>query len=160
MKSLIISKNSLYGIFFIIFIITSCRNNVSSQGTSELKPSPTGVIFDVRNININDKKLSVEIADSQYKRQSGLMFRTVLDEDKGMFFIFPDADIHSFWMKNTFIPLSIAFIDENNIITQIEDMEPETEIPHTSRFKIKYVLEVNKGWFQKNNIKIGDKLSF
>jgi hypothetical protein len=160
MKTSIILKNNAYIIFFIIFLVTSCRNDVSSCGTPGAKPSPTGVIFEVKTIKVKDKSLSIEIADTDYKRQLGLMYRTKLDENKGMLFIFTDIETHSFWMKNTLIPLTIAFIDANKVITQIEDMEPETEVPHTSKFKVKYALEVNKGWFEKNNIKPGDRLSF
>lgn len=111
-------------------------------------------------IEINNKILKVEIADTPEKREKGLMFRTTLNENEGMLFIFEKPQILSFWMKNTSIPLSIAFINEDFEIFQIEDMLPYDIINlHNSKKPAKYALEVNKGWFEKNNIKIGDKIN-
>lgn len=108
---------------------------------------------------IKNIKINVEIAGTAQERQKGLMFRTQLPENKGMLFIFPENEILSFWMRNTFIPLSIAFIDENGYIIQIEDMSPLDETTlHTSRKKARYALEMNQGWFRKNNIMAGDRI--
>ena len=83
-----------------------------------------------------------------------------LSRDQGMLFSYPQDRILTFWMKNTTIPLSIAFIDKNKKIVQIEDLEPLSEESIESNQKVKWALEVNKGWFSKNNIKIGDKVNF
>lgn len=108
---------------------------------------------------IHNNKLYIEIVNNDEKRSKGLMFRKELPNDKGMLFVFENSQFVNFWMKNTFIPLSIAFIDSNYNITQIEDMSPlDEESSHASIRKIKYALEVNQGWFAKNNIKIGDKI--
>jgi uncharacterized membrane protein (UPF0127 family) len=110
-------------------------------------------------LEINGKILRVEIADTEKKRIKGLMNRKKLEENEGMLFIFEKPAILNFWMKDTSIPLSIAFINENLEIIQIEDMLPYDVINiHTSISPAKYALEVNKGWFEKNNIKIGDKI--
>ena len=112
-----------------------------------------------KTISINNVRLKVEIADTSKLRSKGLMFRKSLDEDKGMLFIFNKVKVVSFWMKNTFIPLSVAFINEDFKIIHIEDMSPlDEETIHTSLVSIKYAIEVNQGWFKKNDIKIGDKI--
>ncbi len=112
-----------------------------------------------KTIFINDKKIRVEIVDSKEERQKGLMFRDKLDPDNGMLFIFENTRILSFWMKNTFIPLSIAFIDTNCSIVRITDMSPLSEDTfYSSVYPVKYALEVNRGWFKLNHIKVGDKV--
>ena len=141
-------------IYLILFLlcIAGCKSEAQS-------PLPVGSpVFQKKTITIRDKTLTVEIADTSEKRMTGLMYRKSLGENEGMLFIFPEEEIHSFWMKNTLIPLSIAFIKEDGTILQIEDMEPETETTHPSKFPVKYALEVNKGWFKENNITSGDKI--
>ena len=92
------------------------------------------------------------------------MFRSHLPEGKGMLFVFEKADILSFWMKNTLIPLSIAFFDENQELLNIEDMVPVQKGKLLSSFKSKaparYALEVPQGWFKKHKIVPGMKFSF
>lgn len=111
-------------------------------------------------ININDKKAHVEIASTREERAKGLMYREELGKDNGMLFIFPQEQYLSFWMKNTKIPLSIAFINFNGIITQIKSMSPNSLKTHRSNEKVKYALEMKEGWFMKNRIKTGSKVSF
>ena len=89
----------------------------------------------------------------------GLMNIDKLGENEGMLFCYPAEKDLSFWMKSTYIPLSIAFIDKNKKITQIEELKPLDETSVTSKQPSMWALEVNSGWFQKNNIKIGDKIS-
>ena len=109
-------------------------------------------------LSIEGHELQVEIAKSIIEKQKGLQGRTFLHENKGMLFIYNKPQILSFWMKNTLIPLSIAFIDKKSIITQIEDMEPNDITPIKSSDKCLFALEVNKDWFKKNHIKTGDKI--
>ena len=107
-------------------------------------------------LTIKDKKVFVEFADTVEKRTAGLMFREKLEQNSGMLFVFEKSAKTSFWMYNTTIPLSIAFIDEAGIILQIEDMKPKDLTPVYSKYKVLYALEVNKGWFETNKIKVGD----
>jgi uncharacterized protein len=87
------------------------------------------------------------------------MYRKEMPENKGMLFVFDGLDYHSFWMKNTYIPLSIAFITEGKKIIQIEDMAPLDTISfHTSIIPVKYAVEVNEGWFRRHNVKVGDRV--
>ena len=104
-------------------------------------------------------KLNIEIADTMDDRLRGLMFRKYLPENQGMLFIFDETEKRSFWMKNTYLPLSIAYISRNGIINEIYHMRPlDTSVTYPSIYPARYVLEVNKGWFKKNNIKKGSKL--
>ncbi len=118
------------------------------------------LILQLEKIEINNKILYVEIADSDQKRALGLMFRKYLPDSIGMLFIFDSSGIYPFWMKNTYIPLSIAFIDENYEIIDIIDLEPFDETSVFPLRKFKYALEVNRNWFKKNNVKVGDKVKF
>lgn len=108
-------------------------------------------------IKIGDKHLAVEIAADHKARERGLMFREEISEGTGMLFVYPRPTIIKLWMKNTYIPLSTAFIDEDGKITQILQMEnvDSTKI-YKSKENAKYALEVPLSWFKKNDIKIGD----
>ena len=112
------------------------------------------------SVTIKSKTVKVEIADSEEARSKGLMYRDILDADSGMLFIFPQEDIRHFWMKNTSIPLSIAFIAESGIIVDIKNMRPYSEADVPSAGPAKYALEVNKDWFKNNNIVAGDRAVF
>jgi uncharacterized membrane protein (UPF0127 family) len=88
------------------------------------------------------------------------MGRTHLGKDEGMLFIFEAEDFHSFWMKNTFIPLSIAFIDKDRRIVWMTEMKPMTLDSHVPPKPILFALEMNKGWFSSHGIKVGDTVRF
>ena len=107
---------------------------------------------------IKSHKLTAEIAATAPQRATGLMHRRMLPENRGMLFVFPYTAPQSFWMMNTYIPLSIAFLDENGTIVNIADMRPLTTDSHTSTKPAKYALEMNQGWFAKRNIKAGARV--
>jgi uncharacterized membrane protein (UPF0127 family) len=103
--------------------------------------------------------LDVEIADTENARQKGLMYRMSLAENSGMLFIFEKDKRLSFWMKNTYIPLDIAFIDSSGVITDIMQMKPlDISVFYNSSTEVRYALEVNQWWFQKHGIKPGSKI--
>ena len=113
---------------------------------------------------LNNDYFYIELAETQEQRSRGLMYRETLDQDKGMFFIFDEEKEHSFWMKNTLIPLDIIWINEDKEIVDIKkDVQPcvqeECQIFKPSN-KAKYVLELNAGQSEKTNIKIGNRLIF
>jgi uncharacterized membrane protein (UPF0127 family) len=120
--------------------------------------------FKNQKIEVGGKKLDVEVATTREERAQGLMFRKKLPEGRGMLFVFEKPQVLSFWMKNTFIPLAIGFFDKNHKLIDIQEMEPsksemETDLPsYTSSGQSLYALEVPKGWFLKNKIKVGEKL--
>jgi uncharacterized membrane protein (UPF0127 family) len=107
---------------------------------------------------INGHVFTVEVATDDAQRGQGLMYRRMLPENRGMLFVFPAAMPQSFWMMNTYLPLSIAFIDERGVIVNIADMKPLTTDPHPSAKPAKYALEMNQGWFAKRGIKAGAKV--
>lgn len=113
-------------------------------------------------LQIGAVQLEVEIADTAESRNRGLMFRNTLEQNQGMLFIFDKSEILSFWMKNTYIPLTIGFFDENQALIQIEDMDvPKTKnLPlYQSDRPAQYALEVSRDWFKKHKISIGDKFT-
>lgn len=108
---------------------------------------------------VDNKIVDVEVAATHEERQKGLMERDHLGEDSGMIFVFDIERRVSFWMKNTSIPLSIAYIDKRGTILEIYDLEPYSlESISSKRSSIKYALEVNRGYFSKNSIEVGDKI--
>ena len=109
---------------------------------------------------IGQTSVKAEVADNDAERSSGLMFRESLAPDSGMLFVMPSVAPATFWMKNTLIPLSIAFLDEHGTIMEIHDMEPKSEKTVRSTFpRIAYALEMQQGWFGKKNIWPGEKVS-
>ena len=117
-------------------------------------------VLQTRDIRINQWNLTVEIADTQKSQEKGLMKRKSLDEDRGMLFVYDRDSRKSFWMKNTLIPLSIAYIAADGTIREIYDMEPLSTRIVDSRYSVRYALEVNQGAFDMHGIKPGDKLEF
>jgi uncharacterized membrane protein (UPF0127 family) len=109
---------------------------------------------------IGQREIWVEVAKTPEERSHGLMGRKYLGKDEGMLFIFKTEDRHGFWMKDTFIPLSIAFIEKNGRIVWITDMKPLTLDSHVPPQPILYALEMNKGWFSSRGIKVGDVVRF
>ncbi len=109
-------------------------------------------------LEIKGHKLTAEVAANDPARATGLMHRRMLPENRGMLFVFPSAALQSFWMMNTYVPLSIAFIDEHGAIINIADMKPLTTDPHSSTRPAKYALEMNQGWFAKRGITPGARV--
>jgi uncharacterized membrane protein (UPF0127 family) len=109
---------------------------------------------------INGKEILVEVAKTPEEMAHGLMGRRDLGKDEGMLFIFETEDYHGFWMKDTLLPLSIAFIDKDCRIVKITDMKPRTLESHTPPRPILYALEMKQGWFSSHGIKAGDLLRF
>ena len=111
-------------------------------------------------IYIKDREIWVEVARKEEERSQGLMGRRSLGRDEGMLFIFDEEGYHGFWMKNTLLPLSIAFMDKKGEIVWITDMKPLTLSTHNPLKPILYALEMNQGWFATNGIKVGDIVRF
>lgn len=112
-------------------------------------------------IKVDGISLEIEIVQDAESRQLGLMYRDELAENLGMLFVFETTRVLSFWMRNTFIPLDIAFIDAAGLIVDIQRMEPLDESKqYISAVPALYALEVNAGWFEKNGVKQGSKVQF
>jgi uncharacterized membrane protein (UPF0127 family) len=123
------------------FVVASCRSE-----------DPPVVL------SVNGRPLAVEIARSERQRRTGLMNRDELNWNSGMLFVFEDDRVLSFWMKNTRIPLSIAFIDKYGKVTDIFDMKPYSLETVTSTRKCRYAIEVNRGFFEESGLDVGDTI--
>lgn len=104
-------------------------------------------------------QIDAQLAISPAEHAIGLMYRKELEPHEGMLFIFPTPSLQCFWMKNTLIPLTVAFLADDGMILNMDDMKPQTEESHCSIKPVRYVLEMNKGWFAKKGIKAGMKLT-
>lgn len=110
-------------------------------------------------IKVKDISVTVELAVDTETRARGLMHRASMGVDDGMLFVYPETSPRSFWMKDTKIPLSIAFIDPSGEIVKIAEMQPLSTTTTKSVYPAKYALEMNKGWFEQHGIKKGDRVT-
>ena len=113
---------------------------------------------DIASLRIGNRRINVEIASTPQGRERGLMQRDYLCEDCGMLFIFDKASKYSFWMKDTLLPLIIAFIAADGSVINIEEMQPNTTNTHAAQGEALYALEMNRGWFAKNSIAPASKM--
>jgi uncharacterized protein len=104
-------------------------------------------------------QIDAQVAITPEQRQIGLMWRKSMPQNEGMLFIFEQATQQCFWMKNTFLPLTAAFVADDGTIVNLADMQPQTTDPHCSKQPVRYVLEMNQGWFAKKGLKAGTKLT-
>jgi uncharacterized protein len=104
-------------------------------------------------------QIDTQLALTPIERQIGLMNRPTMPTHEGMLFVFEEPTKQCFWMKNTLLALTAAFIADDGTIVNLEDMKPQTLEPHCSKKEVRYVLEMNQGWFVKRGIKAGSKLS-
>ncbi|MEY3390671.1 MAG: hypothetical protein RL350_932 [Pseudomonadota bacterium] len=117
-----------------LFILTE---NAAAQGPS----------LPIIELKAGMYRIEAELADTRAARQTGLMYRTFMPTNTGMLFVFPEKAIHCFWMRNTKLPLTIAFIDDDGKIVNLSDMEPETQNNHCPRGPVRFALEMNQKWF-------------
>ena len=143
--------------------VTASSDHHSQNGTAAGKKAGSGT-SDLATVAIDASggkqvEVRVEIADNPFERARGLMYRKALGKNRGMLFVFSKEQPLSFWMKNTYIPLSVAYIDSKGRITDILDMKPLDDKPphYVSSEPVQYALEVNQGFFEKHGVKVGDK---
>jgi len=110
-------------------------------------------------LNAGIHNIVAEVARTPDERSTGLMFRPSLGANEGMLFVFEQPGQQCFWMKNTLIPLSVAFVADDGAIVNIEQMKPQTLDSHCSTKAVRYVLEMNEGWFARRGIRPGAKLT-
>ena len=104
-------------------------------------------------------QLEVQIASTPGQQATGLMHRAEMPQHEGMLFIFPEAKQQCFWMKNTLIPLTAAFVADDGTVVNLQDMQPHSTQSHCSAKPVRFVLEVNQGWFKKKGLKAGLRLT-
>ena len=145
------TRRAACGVFILSLLLltqSGCARNRGPQPQSLPKA----------NITLGERSIAVEIANTPEQRAIGMMYRKKLGPDEGMLFIFERDQNLSFYMKNTFVPLSIAFIRSDGIISNIANMEPRTLNPHHSRTPSRYALEMPQGWFIEHSIRGGSKV--
>jgi uncharacterized membrane protein (UPF0127 family) len=114
--------------------------------------------FPVMTLNAGLHVIKAEVAANDAEREQGLMFREKMGPNEGMLFVFPAPASVCMWMKNTLLPLSVAFLDEHGKVVNIEDMKPQTLDSHCSGKLVRYALEMNQGWFKQKGIKPGNEI--
>lgn len=135
----------------VALLAVGCLSTAGAQ-TPQVRKFPT------TQLNIGIHLIKAEVAQTEAEREQGLMFREKMGDNEGMLFLFGQPAGVCMWMKNTLIPLSVAFIDETGKIVNIEDMEPQTLASHCAKKPATYALEMNRGWFKQRNIKAGSTI--
>ena len=113
----------------------------------------------VIELNAGFHRIEAEVAANDRNRQLGLMNRKAMPTQHGMLFVFTENNTHCMWMRNTLLPLSVAFLTEDGKVINIEDMQPQTDDNHCAKIPARYALEMNLGWFAQRGIKSGMKLN-
>ena len=109
-------------------------------------------------LTVGMHRIDAQVAASPQERQTGLMFRREMPQHEGMLFVFEQPATQCFWMKNTPLPLTAAFVADDGSIVNLADMQPLDEASHCSAKPVRYVLEMNQGWFEQRHLKAGAKL--
>ena len=111
-------------------------------------------------IEAKGHRILAEVADTPDARDRGLMFRTALPPDRGMLFVYPNDARHCMWMRNTDVPLSVAFLDGHRRVINTDEMAPHTDASHCATGPARYVLEMPAGWFDQHGVGAGTRLDF
>ena len=137
-------------VFQLLFVSAGAQNAIALEPQLNL-PRTT--------IQAGMRRIDAQVAAQPKELAIGLMFRKSMPAHEGMIFVFPEPARQCFWMRNTLIPLSVAFLSEDGHIINTAEMHALSDTPHCSSKPAKYVLEMNKGWFKKAGLKAGDLLS-
>ena len=150
-------KNIGYSLLFLIFLSGAMASGIAITGCKNQKLRTKDIT--IQRANLTTISVKAELAITPEERTHGFMERKTIPDGTGMLFIFEKDQILSFWMKNTPHPLSLAYIDSRGKIRNIYNMKPFSLESIESTVSVRYALEVPQGWFDKNNIKIGDSIS-
>ena len=138
-----------------IIVLVSTNVSASTASVPEGEPQsrlPTIVL------KAGNQTVRAAIANTDATRQTGLMFRQKMEKREGMLFVFPEIGYHAMWMRNTLIPLSVAYMNERGVILSIHEMQPLSEVSHQSAGPARFALEMNAGWFSSNKVNVGDTI--
>ncbi|HEY9842421.1 MAG: DUF192 domain-containing protein [Candidatus Sericytochromatia bacterium] len=155
------SKRLRYLAWIGLLLNLSCLPATSGEPGAKPSPAPPSSSASASTLpvlELGDKRLQIELACTPAEQQRGLMFRRELAEDKGMLFVFASERPLSFWMKNTYLALSIAYLDAAGKIVDLQDMQPLDETSHPSAKPARYALEVNQGWFRRHGVSVGQQI--
>ena len=140
---------------FLKYMFVSVALAVSGIALAQDSPQ-----LDLQRIKLSAgmHRIDTQVAATPEQRQTGLMWRKEMPQHEGMLFVFEQPSQQCFWMKNTLLPLTAAFVEDDGTVVNLADMKPQTTDPHCSAKPVRYVLEMNKGWFAKKGIKAGSRL--
>jgi uncharacterized protein len=151
------TRSSISSCLLFILIVSFLMLLHDPAKAADSSPGAKPVSF--KKIIVGKTSLRVEVADTLEKQERGLMFRQSMPENEGMIFVYKEPQEMSFWMRNTVIPLDIAFVGADGIILNIHQAKPLDEsILYRSAGAAKYVIETNQGWFSSHGIRPGDKV--
>lgn len=144
----------LYRLFVIAvaFMATACNGNAHPSNL------PTGTVT-ITGTNGANAEVHVEVVSTEAQREQGLMFRSSLDEDRGMLFLFPGNETIGFWMKDTYVALDIAYIGADGTVQEVRQAKPLDETVLVPKSAYRFVLEVNQGWFERHGLGVGAKVT-
>lgn len=147
----------------LMFLLWGCTTGPSPVAPTASASSPQTATsgHGLREIalSVSGQSVIAEVADTNPLRRKGLMHRTSMVPDHGMLFVYPDERERSFWMKNTLLPLSIAYINQGGTIVHMADMEPLDERSVRSLYPAMYALEMPQGWFDAHGVMVGEVIS-
>ena len=157
-------RTLIIALFLLALLLAGCGSSgIGASASPEAESTAAASGSELRTVTIDSSgggevEVRVEIADDLPEQTRGLMKRTALAEDRGMLFVYSDEEVRSFWMKNTLIPLSIAYMDSEGRIVDIQDMKPLDDDPpnYVSAEPARYALEVNRGFFEEHGVEVGD----
>jgi uncharacterized membrane protein (UPF0127 family) len=137
---------------FVAITATIFTLSAFAQGAPQTQLSRT-------TLNAGMHLIQVQVAQDYEQRQIGLMWRKEMPQNEGMLFVFEQPAVQCFWMRNTLLPLTAAFVSDDGTIVNLADMKPQNDDSHCSKKPVRFVLEMNQGWFAKRNIQAGFKLT-
>lgn len=144
------NAGGLRGLAFAV-LLTACALTAAAQDTPQMNLQRT-------TLSAGMHQIDAQLAMTPAQRQTGLMFRKEMPQGEGMLFVFEEPSQQCFWMKNTLLPLTAAFVADDGTIVNLAEMKPQTTDSHCSEKPVRYVLEMNVGWFAKKGIKPGSRL--
>lgn len=135
---------------FLVFTFTPPLNAKDAKPAEPKLPTMT--------LTAGGQTIKAEVAATDAHREKGLMFRTQMGKNEGMLFVFPQLGYHAMWMRNTLIPLSVAYMDEGGKILSIHEMQPQNDTAHQAAGPARYALEMNANWFAQHKVAAGDTI--
>ena len=144
---------------FAALALAACALLAAPMPASAQSPDGKPQSLPITTLKVGPHAVAAEVASTPDQRSLGLMYRFSLPADHGMLFVFPEPQPLAFWMRNTYIPLSIAFIDAEGRILNVAEMEPRSDATHPSRGEALYALEMRKGWFAERGVAPGARVT-
>ena len=146
--------------FFAVAAATAFLALTNAAVQAQSSPAAQGPQLSLQRVELGAgmHRIDAQVAQAPQERQIGLMHRRTMPQHEGMLFVFDQPATQCFWMKDTLLPLTAAFVADDGTIVNLADMQPHSEASHCSTQPVRYVLEMNQGWFDKKGMKAGSQL--